>query len=519
MERMQLTLMALLISAVTVSAAAEDARLIDAAKRGDQPAVRALVADGVDVDARHPDGATALLWAAYRGDTTMVDLLLAAGADVNAANEYGETPLSVACQSRALGLAETLLGAGADPSAAKPTGETALMTAVRVGHPGIVDLLLARGADVSARETQKGQTALMWAVAGRHLTIARALIDAGADPDATTQSGSTPLHFAVQQGDLEAVQLLLATGTDPDATMTFTQIDDHLQAFVETFDRVTPLSLTIEICWRDAPEMALIGAPPQRPPYFSCTGNEEIGNVLLEAGADPSLSDGTEISPLHRAVRARMPTLVQALIDHGAAINARIPPTARRAPPGKETVAGRAVYELPIGGTPFLLAALGPDPNVEIMRILLDAGADPRIATRDGETPLMAVVGLVETRPAITDVLSFRRETTAPAEVLVQAARLALDGGGVNGVDEAGDTTLHGAVRIGSAALVQFLVDRGAALDDVNRLGQTPLALAMTLNRRPYPPTDETDEDERPVVDLLRQLGATTVPSQSTDSR
>ena len=66
MERMQLTLMALLISAVTVSAAAEDARLIDAAKRGDQPAGRALVADGVDVDARHPDGATALLWAAYR---------------------------------------------------------------------------------------------------------------------------------------------------------------------------------------------------------------------------------------------------------------------------------------------------------------------------------------------------------------------------------------------------------------------------------------------------------------------
>ena len=515
---MQLTLMALLISAVTVSATAEDARLIDAAKRGDQPAVRALVADGVDVDARHPDGATALLWAAYRGDTTMVDLLLAAEADVNAANEYGETPLSVACQSRALGLAETLLSAGADPSVAKPTGETALMTAVRVGHPGIVNLLLARGADVGARETRKGQTALMWAVAGKHLGITRALIGAGADARAASHSGSTPLHFAVQQVDLETLKLLLAAGADPDATMTYRLIDDNLQSYIEAFERVTPLSLAIEICWRDAPEMAMLGTPQQRPPYFSCTDNAELGKVLLEAGADPDLADDTEISPLHRAVRARMPTLVQALIDHGAPVDARIPPTARRAPPGKETVAGRAVFELPIGGTPFLLAALGPNPNVEIMQILLTAGADPRIPTQDGGTPLMAVAGLVEIRPA-TGIYSVRARPAAGA-VLLEAARFALDGGGVNGVDEAGETTLHGAVRTGSPEFVQFLVGNGAELEAENALGQTPLALAMTMNRRRYPPVAdaETDDVGNPVVDLLHRLGAR-IPGESPISR
>ena len=516
MNRLRLTLVTASLAMVVAVAAAEDGRLIDAAKQGDARTIRALIADGVDVDARHPDGSTALLWAAYRSDVATVRILLAAGADLNHANDYGETPLSVVCQNRDNHLVRVLLDAGADPNTAKSTGETVLMTAVRIGHLGIVEALLARGAEVGARETRKGQSALAWAVAGQHLAIARALIVAGANVNAASRSGATALHFAVQQSNLEAVRLLLASGADPNMTMSYRLIDDNLQSYIESFDRVTPLSLAVEICWRDAPEMAMLGTPQQRSPYASCGRNTELGKALLQAGADPNLADNTEISPLHRAVWARMPGLVQALVDHGAVVDARIPETARRAPPGRETVAGRAVFELPIGGTPFLLAALGPNPATEIMQILIDSGADTNIPTRDGETPLMAVAGLVETRPA-TGIYS-QRSRPAPPEVVLQAAQLALDGGGVNGVDEAGNTALHGAIQSGSADLVQFLADNGAALDVENLDGQTPLALAMTLNRRPYPPTDET-EAERPVVDLLRRLGATMSAGEAGDPR
>ena len=74
-----------------VSAAADDVRLIDAAKQNDQFVVRTLLEEGLDVNARHPDGSTALLWATYYDDTETAGLLISAGADVNAANDYGES--------------------------------------------------------------------------------------------------------------------------------------------------------------------------------------------------------------------------------------------------------------------------------------------------------------------------------------------------------------------------------------------------------------------------------------------
>ena len=125
----------LLTLAAGAHAAAEDARLVDAAKRNEPAAVRALLDEGLDVNARHPDGSTALLWAAYYGDADTVGLLLAAGADANAANEYGEAPLSLAARNRNAAVAATLLEAGADPHHVKPGGETVLMAAARAGKP------------------------------------------------------------------------------------------------------------------------------------------------------------------------------------------------------------------------------------------------------------------------------------------------------------------------------------------------------------------------------------------------
>ena len=71
-------------------------QLIAAVRAGDAAALRARLAGPIDVNARQPDGATALHWAVHHEDAAIADLLIRAGADVSAANDLGVTPLLLA---------------------------------------------------------------------------------------------------------------------------------------------------------------------------------------------------------------------------------------------------------------------------------------------------------------------------------------------------------------------------------------------------------------------------------------
>src|SRR5438105_9099398 len=83
--------------------------LIDAAKNVDHDAVRALLKQGVNVNAAEGDGTTALHWASYRDDVETADLLIRAGAKVNTANDLGATPLWAACQNGTEAMVRRLL--------------------------------------------------------------------------------------------------------------------------------------------------------------------------------------------------------------------------------------------------------------------------------------------------------------------------------------------------------------------------------------------------------------------------
>src|SRR5580698_3820241 len=92
----------------SLSAIGGDLRLIEAAKRSDTSAARALIQARIDVNATEVDGTTALHWAASRDDLKMVDLLLSAGADVKAVNRYGISPLLIACNDSGAPVVERL---------------------------------------------------------------------------------------------------------------------------------------------------------------------------------------------------------------------------------------------------------------------------------------------------------------------------------------------------------------------------------------------------------------------------
>ena len=455
-------------------AAAGDALLADAAERRDRGAVRALLAESAAVDARQPDGATALHWAAHWNDVATARLLIGAGADVNAANDLGVTPLALAALNAGAEMAAALLRAGADPDAARPGGETVLMTAARTGNPDLVRSLLAAGADVNGTAHFRAQTPLMWAASEGHAAVARALIAAGADVHARSVYGTTALLLAARSGDIETARVLLDAGADVNAAEPYLPLDARVDVEESQTSGRTPLlvasaSLVATSGW----EYRLDVEP---------STHEALALFLLERGADPDLPDSIGRTALHAAVETGKADLVRALLAHGADPNARLtrPPLVYKG--------DFLSYGAYVGATPLWLAAAARVPDPGILRAIAAAGGDPGLPADGGTTPLMAAVGMVqnEARQA-TDSQSL--------ELVTLLIGMHVD---VNAVDARGRTAMHGAARLAKNAVIELLAASGARVDIADARGQTPLDVG-TLSRPLHPDTAR----------LLRSLGAT----------
>jgi ankyrin repeat protein len=468
---------AFLVVFAGLAAAADESRVADAAKSRNKEALRALLDRRVDVNATLPDGATALHWAAHWGDLDIADLLIHAGAQVNVANDYGVTALSLACTNGDPAMVERLLKAGADPSIGLPSQETPLMTCARSGNRVAVEALLARRVDVNVKETGRGQTPLMWAVAEGHLEIARLLIDHGADIHARSTAGFAPLLFAARRADVSMTRLLLSAGANINQSAS-----DGMTAL---------LTATIKGHTEYAEFLLSQGANPNLGAGFTPLhwAAGEWVNVLSAASTGVTAKD-TEWSAVGGLRGERKLAFVKTLLAHGANPNIR-------AETNPSYSGGRSRGGSLAGGTAFLLAAAASDVNV--MRSLVRAGADPHLATNQNTTPLMVAAGLGY------DPGQNRRLADDSA---LEPVKLCWElGGDVNAVNADGETALHGAAyREEADAIIQFLVDKGAKLNVKDRRGWTPLTIAegiRTLSN--YIRSPRTAE-------LLRALGAEPSP-------
>ncbi len=437
-----------LLLVVSFEAAAAPVRLIDAVKAADKTAIRSLLQQHVDVNAAEPDGATALHWAARANDLQTAEMLIRAGANVKAANRYGVSPLYLACTNGNAAMIELLLKAGADPNSALPEGETALMTAARSGNTDAVNALVAHAADINRKEAWRGQTALMWAAAEGHSDVIRALLAHGADMHARSNGGFTAFLFAVREGRLAAVKTLLDAGADLNESL---------------------------------PPRRKTDTSPGTNAFMLAVGNVhyELAAFLMDKGADPN-SAPLGFTALHQISWLRRPgtgdnnpapqgsgnldslEFVRKLVAHGANVNARA---------AKQVNMGVTVRFRTTGATPFLLAARTAD--VQLMRLLLELGADPLTPNEDGTTPLMAAAGVGTNSPL--------EEPGTEPEVM-EAVKLVLErGGDVNTVDKNGDTAMHGAAHKHAPSVIRFLAAKGAKVDvwnQPNKAKQTPLQIA-----------------------------------------
>lgn len=438
-----------------------------------------------------PDGTTPLHRVVHRNDLKAADTLIRSGADVNAVNRYGVPPLSLAATNGNANMLALLLKAGANPDAMQSEGETALMTAARTGVPAAVTTLLAHGADVNAKESWRGQSALMWAAAEGHAEAVQVLLEAGAQVNARSNTGWTALLFAAREGQIPAVKALLAGGAN---------VDDTLLARSGRGRGPGPGAAGAGERAASRGSSALVLAVG--------SGHFELAATLLDAGANPNAA-AQGWTALHHLTWIRKPgtgsndpapygsgnmdslTLVRKLKAHGADVNARV---TRRPNVGVSALNF-------IGATPFLMAARGGD--TELMRLLVELGADPLLPNQDGTTPLMVAAGVGTNSPG--------EDAGSPSEAL-EAVKLALElGGDVNTVDKNGNTAMHGAAFKQLPEVVKLLAAKGADVNVWNKnniSGWTPLRVAVGVHRgmnfRFHVPTADA------LKDLMVRAGAST---------
>lgn len=489
------------LGAFSTRAALAESTLADQIQNGNRRIALELIDEGADVNAAQGDGATPLHWAVYRIDTPLVEALLAHGADASATNDFGASPLTEAVKTANPELVGILLAAGADPESPNLDGQTALMLAARAGSLPIAKALVEHGADVGAHETWRGQTALMWAAGGRFTELTQYLVEQGADvgtravvndwgaqitsePRAQYRptGGLTALLYAARAGCIGCIDAILAGGENVDRP---------------TPDGVTPLMIAIDNLEFDAAWHLLdAGANPHYADWWGRTAlyiavdmNTYIPRTVLGGLGGEDTVPGAILSSKTTGL-----DLIERLLAAGVAVNTQL--NMHRV--GRGGNSQRFTDDLlTTGATPLLRAAITHDH--ETMRLLLEYGAEVDLPNIMGVTPLMAAASVgvrdinfgsnrsprFDSDPLIEDKVMESLEILLGAGADINArvadthsrtARIARLSG-MTGRE--GQTALYGAAGQGWTRVVPFMIERGAAIDVTDVLGQTPVDAAM----------------------------------------
>lgn len=262
-------------------------------------------------------------------------------------------------------------------NARNPDGATALSVAAERNHAGLVDLLLGRGADPQGVYAHSAHTPLSWALTCGSFDAARALVRGGVKPD---------LFCAAGLGDAEAVRsFFTADGRlKPRASRTGSSryapdgarlpcpprsarevVADALYLACRNGQEATVKALLMRD--PDLSFRAFMGGTALHWAYFS--GSRAVIDLLLNAGADPTLRDGVmRCTPRAFAICAPANWGWTSRVRQRLAEDASL----------VDVMEGR--------GAPLHEAAR--EGHLETVTLLLDAGADPSLRNADGRTPL-----------------------------------------------------------------------------------------------------------------------------------
>lgn len=493
----------------TVYAVSNAPALIAAVEGGHEATIAVLLDRGANIEIRDASEDTPLQTALNWSHPDIARFLVTRGANLDAASKHGETPLEHAIDEDKTEDVELLLELGASPNVVVQ-GRSAMRSAIEKGGDYLAQLLDAGGDSSLVLNTEKGETALHFAVRLGNTDAVELLLARGAKSDPRDAFGSTPLDYALTMEN-DALAELLGEATPQQRARAAVwhaikagELDEALAAMegsdvavdARNHEGSTPLMAFAaaghveglrRLIARGANVNAAIGYQTVVGEAVT-NGHDDVLAILLEAKASPVDFEGVPARLQSAIWEEKIDVLRRLLAACSAAQLAKAASNVETAIMKKNVALVRVLADAGVplehhddasDETPLMKAASDYN-DVEIARLLLDAGADVNRANKNNVTALHRNVehygwdetyapttALLLERGARLDIVDWLGRTPwqnakdEAKEAIVQAfePRVGL------GPEAHSWATLEIVLRIAGAERVLALVDAGVALD------------------------------------------------------
>ncbi len=427
-------------------------------------AIDVLIAAGADVNASNKDGVTPLMLAARAGSAAAVDALLSHQAVTDAEDLKGRPVISYAADGGNDDIVKQIFQTGGRNIIRTADKGGLLLAAATGGSMALTEILLAEGVDINVRD-EEGFTPLLTAVESNHKELSEYLILKGSNLKAKSKDGRDLFEVACRAGNIALAKKLLDDGHASKRRPSLLS-DVALSGHVESVeylltdesdvnfrgeDGSTPLTITI--CASQIRNQLVTKHPASEDDYA------RIVELLLEHGAKVDQINALGLTAVHLAAVNGSARIMKALLKAGGNPT-RPSPMTRMSP----------------------LQTAAPYGKAETVRVLLDAGANLKEVSREGDT-LLHFATIRGNAPVVKLLLGKHLDVNAKNK-------------------RDGATPLHYAAAANSLECVELLLNAGASPNALDSNHANPLVAAVNLKGC----LEILESDRTKAADGLRQV-------------
>ena len=362
------------------------------------PVIDLLIEKGAEVDYQTNHGYSALMKAVENGNVEAVKCLIKHGAQVDLEDNRGNSALEFGCEKGNVEVVKVLLEVegveGLSSGDMQHSVHSSFNTAVEHNRTKLVKWFLESGTVINIPVS-----ALFFAIDNQSIKMVQLLLDHGAQVSLQNERKVSALMLAVSKGNVEVVKELLERGADV-----------NLKG--------------------EGGSTALLSVISAKDDVVLQQSKIAIVKLLLDYGAHVDVRDNKGYTPLSCAIIRRSAEIVKLFIDNIKDL----------------------VYHINKGHLLVVLSEViysSPD----VLKLLLDAGADPNI-TFASDTPLLSV-----------------------NDHDIDAAKMLIDyGANVNQRNGSGVSPILRAVEKSMYKLAELLLEKGADISLSDRSGESARA-------------------------------------------